>query len=100
MAFELSLTYVEGILFSTLLLALPFINLVYAFWSFVMCMLISYCFASSAIYRERRFDILLYVPFYVALRYLNAWIYIEQLLRQVVLRERTLSWFQPKRVNI
>jgi cellulose synthase/poly-beta-1,6-N-acetylglucosamine synthase-like glycosyltransferase len=100
MAFELTLMYTEGMLFSTLLLILPFVNLIYGVQSLLFCLLITYGFALYGSINDKRFDVLMFAPFYVLLRYLNAWIYLEQFFLQIIMRKRTLTWFQPKRVRL
>ena len=100
MALELTLMYVEGMLFSVLLLALPFINIVYGFRATFILLLMTYGFIVYGCFKEKRFGLLVYAPFYVALRYLNAWIYLEQFIHQIIWRRQTLTWFQPTRVRI
>ncbi len=100
-SFELALLYGEGMIFSFLFLAMPLINL---FW-FVSVFLVNYflvtfLFAIWAAYKERRPTILLVPLIYVVLMYINAYIYLEQFYREVILREKNLVWFKPERYDL
>jgi cellulose synthase/poly-beta-1,6-N-acetylglucosamine synthase-like glycosyltransferase len=99
-ALEMSLIYIEGILFSILMFAMPFIN-VY-FWAnfWVGATLANFVFAVYVARVENRKD-LLYVPFiFPIILHVNAWIFLEQGFKEVILGKTNLVWFQPERVNI
>jgi cellulose synthase/poly-beta-1,6-N-acetylglucosamine synthase-like glycosyltransferase len=99
-AFELSILYAEGLVFSVLLFLIPLVN-----WAFGMRLLVSYfitatIFASWAAWKEHRFDIALAPIPYLFLIFVNAYVYLEQFVKEVVFRRRNLVWFKPDRVHI
>lgn len=100
MGLTLSLSYSEGLIFSVLQLTLPFINLIYT-----LTFIVSYAFFLTilAIYasrREGRKDFFVALPGYIVLRYINAWIFIEQFIMEIILRKKNLKWYKPERVKI
>ncbi len=99
-ALEMSLIYTEGILFSTLLFLLPFINFYYAALFWLGNLSFNMLFALYAAYKENRFD-MLYVPLiYPLLIYINAYIFLEQGFKEVVQSKKNLVWFHPERVRM
>lgn len=99
-ALELSLMYFEGIAFSILLFILPFLSLRF-FAAFIASYFMLACaFAVFAAIKERRPGLLL-VPFpYLLLVIINSYVFLEQMVQEVIIRKKNLSWFQPKRVAI
>jgi cellulose synthase/poly-beta-1,6-N-acetylglucosamine synthase-like glycosyltransferase len=99
-ALELSLMYLEGIAFSTLLFILPFLSLRF-FGAFLASYFILACaFAGFAAYKERRIG-LLFVPLpYLLLVVINSYIFLEQMVKEVIIRQKNLSWFHPERVSM
>jgi len=96
-SFEISLIYGEGIIFSVLFLIIPFINLWVESWFLMGYFVITMSFASWAAWTEKRPAIIL-VPFvYIILLYINAYIYIEQFYKEIILRQKNLKWFKPER---
>ncbi|HRH31155.1 MAG TPA: glycosyltransferase family 2 protein [Candidatus Paceibacterota bacterium] len=99
-ALEMSLIYIEGILFSLFLFVLPLVNLRLAILFLLGNIAFNMIFAIAASMKEKRYDIL-YVPFiYPFMIYVNAFVFLEQGIREVVLNRKNLVWFHPKRVNI
>lgn len=97
-ALELSLMYLEGIAFSILLFLLPILSIKF-FGAFIASyLMIAMVFAIFASIQERRLDLLL-VPFpYLLLVYINSYVFIEQMIKEVFLKQKNLSWFHPERV--
>jgi cellulose synthase/poly-beta-1,6-N-acetylglucosamine synthase-like glycosyltransferase len=100
MAVELSLIYGEGLVFSFLFFLVPLINAVMTLkfmtgYFFLVFLLICYAYA-----KEKRKDFFLVMPAYIGLKYVNAWIFIEQFFKEVVLKRKNLTWFKPDRVKI
>jgi cellulose synthase/poly-beta-1,6-N-acetylglucosamine synthase-like glycosyltransferase len=96
-AFELSMIFIEGILFALTLLILPFVNLkVFALMAAVHLLTTTILGILAAI-RRRRLDLALYSPLYIVLAVINSYIFCEQFLKEVIMRERNLYWFTPKR---
>ena len=50
-------------------------------------------------FKERRWDFIFAIPAYLFLKYVNAWVYMEQFVREVILKKKKLIWFQPERVQ-
>jgi len=100
MALEISLIYVEGLFFSILLFVLPIINLWFSLELFLMYSVVLIGLGIFGSFKEKRADILIFLPAYVFLRYINAWIFLEQFLKEVILKQKNLVWFKPKRVEI
>lgn len=100
MAVELSFIYVEGLIFSLLLFILPLISLTFTFNVFILYFIITTLLAVFAIFKDRRFEYLIIFPAFIFLRYVNAYIYLEQFVREVILKKKNLVWFHPDRVKI
>ncbi|MEN9561208.1 MAG: hypothetical protein RIQ56_481 [Candidatus Parcubacteria bacterium] len=100
MALELSLMCFEGLVFSLLLLVLPLINPMFTLSMFSIYGAAILGLASYAAWLERRFDILLSAPWYILLRYVHAWIYLEQFFLEVILRRRKMTWLRALRVRV
>lgn len=99
-ALELSIMYAEGIVFSVLLFVLPFLSLAF-FKNFVLSYFaLATLFAIFAAIKEKR-PMLLIAPIpYTVLVVVNAYVFLEQMVKEVFLRRKNLSWFQPKRFVI
>jgi len=99
-SFEISLIYAEGVIFSILLFIVPLIN-----WWFGVIFLIGYfaitfLFAIWAAWKEKR-PALALVPFpYLIVFYVNAYVYLEQFVKEVLLKRKNMVWFKPDRVKI
>ena len=99
-ALEMSLIYIEGVIFSLVLFILPFISLNLAIKFNVIYILVSIVLATYASIRERRTD-LVWAPFVsVFLVYINSYIFLEQLVRELILRRHNLEWFKPERMQV
>ncbi|MDQ2933085.1 MAG: glycosyltransferase family 2 protein [bacterium] len=99
-AFELSLLYSEGIIFSLLLVLLPILNLYYGLLLLAGYFVVAFAFAIWAALVEKRF-MLVFVPIpYVILIFINSYIYIEQFILEIILERKNLVWFKPDRVAI
>lgn len=101
MALELSIMYTEGVVFSILLFLLPLLSLKFSLYFLVSYFVLAVAFALFASWKEKRV-VLLLVPFpYVILMYINAYIFLEQMFKEVILRKKNLTWFQPHRfINV
>jgi cellulose synthase/poly-beta-1,6-N-acetylglucosamine synthase-like glycosyltransferase len=99
-ALELTLMYLEGIIFSTLLFVIPFISPRF-FVAFIgSYLLIALVFAIVAAWRERRPELLLVPIPYLFLVFINSYVFLEQMVKEVVFRKKNLYWFKPERVNV
>lgn len=96
-AFELALTYTEGLTFSFLIVVLPFFDYRFLFIHLAFLAPFAFALAVYAAVRRRRADLLLaFIP-YVLLSYVNALVFLEQAIIEGVLRKRQLRWFHPER---
>jgi cellulose synthase/poly-beta-1,6-N-acetylglucosamine synthase-like glycosyltransferase len=99
-AFELSLIYTEGIVFSLLAFILPVVNLVLTLWLLLLYLAITSIFGIWAAFKEKR-PMLAFVAFpYAVLLYVNSYIYLEQFIKVVILNHKNLIWFEQDRVGI
>ncbi len=57
-------------------------------------------FASWATWREKRLSLLLAPIPYLALMFVNSYIYLEQFVKEVILKRKNLVWFKPDRIDI
>lgn len=99
-AFEVSLMYGENIAFSILLFLLPFLSLSYFLFFIFTYLVVGHVLALFAAWKEKRLELLLVPLPYLLLTYINAYIFLEQMVRVVFLRQNQLVWFHPKRVFI
>lgn len=99
-ALELSLIYSEGVVFSLLLFVIPLINLWVWFWTLAGYFIVALIFSVWAAWHERRLALLLVAFPYVFLVYVNAYIYLEQFFKEIVLQRKNLIWFKPERFSM
>jgi hypothetical protein len=100
MAFEITLMYLEGILFSVLLFTVPFLSLKFFLYFILSYFTVAIVFGILAAWSEKRRDLLL-IPFpYLLLVFINSYVFLEQMFRVVFLRDKKLYWFKPQRVHI
>jgi len=99
-AFELALSYSEGLIFSVLVFLIPILNPWIGLWLLFYYFLIELIFATWAAIKERRPKIIL-VPFpYLILIFINAYIYLEQFVIEIILKRKNLIWFKPERIDL
>jgi cellulose synthase/poly-beta-1,6-N-acetylglucosamine synthase-like glycosyltransferase len=96
-ALELSLIYLEGLTFPLLLLIALVLNFkVFLFFSLTYSIVIS-LFALYGAKRDKRWDLLLHVPVYFFVSFINYAIFIEQLVQEGILAKNNLTWMQSQR---
>jgi cellulose synthase/poly-beta-1,6-N-acetylglucosamine synthase-like glycosyltransferase len=100
MALELSLMYLEGLVFSVLLFVLPFISVVITLEALASYFFMAFIFSLFGAAKERRWDLLFILPQYIFLKYVNAYIYLETFVQEVLLRKKNLVWFKPERIKL
>jgi cellulose synthase/poly-beta-1,6-N-acetylglucosamine synthase-like glycosyltransferase len=99
-ALELSLIYTEGVVFSILLFLIPVLNIWFGIWLLTGYLVVAFIFGLWAAWKEKR-PALILAPFpYMILIYINAYIYLEQFVKEVILQRKDLFWFKPDRVTI
>ena len=98
--FELSIIYLEGLFFPLLTFLLLLFNF-YLFFSFLMAIFaLLIVFAGYGAIKEKRFDFILYIPFYIFIQYLDSFIFLEQFLRIVILKRGGVAWHKLTRREI
>jgi cellulose synthase/poly-beta-1,6-N-acetylglucosamine synthase-like glycosyltransferase len=97
---ELSLMYVEGLVFSVLLFLVPILNPHFALVMAIPSLFVMFLFSFFAAIKEKRVDIVLAPLPYMFLMYINSYVFIEQFIKEIILRRKNLIWFQPERVEI
>ncbi len=96
-ALELSILYFEGFVFATLLFILPLISFDFFRNFFLSYLALAISFAIFAAWKEHRAELLLVPIPYMILVVINAYIFLEQMLKEVILQRKNLSWFHPER---
>ncbi len=99
-ALELSLMYLEGIVFAFLLFTLPLISIRFFAGFIASYLLLASTFAVVAAIREKRPELLIVPIPYLLLVFINSYVFLEQMVKEVVLRRKNLYWFKPERVNV
>lgn len=100
MAFELSLLYSEGIIFSILLFLMLIINIWIAFWLLIGYLGIAMILGVWMAIKEKRWSLVIAPIPYMILIFINAYIYLEQFIKEVVFRKNNLIWFKPERLDL
>jgi cellulose synthase/poly-beta-1,6-N-acetylglucosamine synthase-like glycosyltransferase len=99
-SFQLSVSYIEGFIFSVALFIAPFFNI--RFYEYFIVPFLTFVLllgGLSAIMRKR-WDLFFYSPTYFVLVFINAYIFLEQFWFEIVQKRSNLVWFQPKRREI
>lgn len=99
MALELSLIYGEGLAYSVILFVLPILNLYLAFYVFLLYCSIILLLGLFASIKEKRPDLMLALPGYIFLKFVNSYVFLEQFIREIILGQKNLKWFKPGRVK-
>ena len=98
-ALVLSSTYIEGMLFNLTLFVTPFINfklflIIFSFYFFIGL--------AEGVYssiRKRRLDLLLVSPLMPFMVLINAYVLMEQFMKEIILRRPNMKWFHPERLS-
>jgi cellulose synthase/poly-beta-1,6-N-acetylglucosamine synthase-like glycosyltransferase len=96
-AFEVTLLYLEGFLASFVFILLPFISIHFYIQLIITHLAYSALLAMYGSLVRRRIDLLLFWPAHTIIATINAAIFLEQFVKEVVFRKRTLFWYQPER---
>ncbi|MFA5828830.1 MAG: glycosyltransferase family 2 protein [Candidatus Shapirobacteria bacterium] len=97
---ELSLIYIEGLVFSILIFIVPLINILLAIKFFFYLSIVVFIESIYASFVDRRSDLLLVVFVYPFMMYINSFVSLEQFIKEVVLKRRNLVWYHPARREI
>ncbi len=96
-ALELSLMYIEGMLFAILLLVMPVIKLVISAYLFLFYIIFNMICGTITAIKRKRWDLFFYSPLLIILNIINAYIFIEQFVKEFIFRKNNLIWFHPER---
>lgn len=96
-ALQLSLTYIEGLIFSAALFIFPIINIRFFQYFLVPYLAFLLLLGLYAAIVRRRIDLFFYSPTYLVLVFVNAWVFLEQFWKEIVLHKNNLNWFHPER---
>ncbi len=96
-ALELSLIYFEGLTFSLLMFVLPLMNYNYFKYFFSGYFLFMLLVGTYAAIRRRRIDLVFMAPLTIILSFINAWVFLEQFIKEIILRRPMNVWFKPER---
>lgn len=99
-AFELSFMYIEGLIFSALIFLIPLLSVYAAVIFLAFYFVIAPFFAYYCAAKEDRPDFLLYFPLYPFVTFINAYVFLEQFFKEVILRKKNLVWLKPKRITL
>lgn len=96
-ALELSLIYLEGLIFPLLLAVALIFNFKVFLLFGITYFTVTSLFALFGAKRDKRWDVLFILPLYFIISFINYAVFIEQFFREVILLENNLTWFQPSR---
>lgn len=96
-ALELSLMYIEGLIFAFLLFLFPVLNIVFFKYFIIPYFIFQLIVGIYSSIVRRRLDLLVYAPCYILLTYINAYVFLEQFFKEVITRKKNLVWFKPER---
>ncbi len=99
-ALQLSLTYIEGLIFSVALFILPVIDLRFFLFFIPPYLVFIFSLGAYAAVVRKRWDLFYYAPTYIVLIFVNSFIFLEQFWKEVILRRTNLVWFHPERREI
>lgn len=95
----LSLGYLEGFFFSLVLFILPFIDLTLFVHIISLYLVVNILVGLYAAMRKRRIGLLIASPFLVVYSFLNAYVFLERFVTEIILRRTNMVWFQPERIH-
>jgi cellulose synthase/poly-beta-1,6-N-acetylglucosamine synthase-like glycosyltransferase len=96
-ALQLSLGYIEGMVFALLFFVFPLINIILFTQLLVFYFCISIISGMYASVRRNRADLLLYSPLIPFMRALNTYVFLEQFILEIILSRPNMTWFSPER---
>lgn len=96
-ALELSLNYIEGLVFAILFFLMPLLNIKYFGYFIIFYLIIALISSIYAAIISKRIELIIYFPLYFVVMIINAYIFLQQFLVEFVLGKKNLVWFKPKR---
>ncbi len=96
-AWCLSVGYIEGLLFP-IMLTLAFFADVYLFaWAVIIYTAMNVLTGLYAAVRRKDFRLFLYSPLATPVKFLQAYIYLEQFVKEILWQKKEVVWFTPER---
>jgi cellulose synthase/poly-beta-1,6-N-acetylglucosamine synthase-like glycosyltransferase len=99
-ALLITMIYFESMLFSVIFITLPFVDTQLFFRAFWLYLLTAVMVGAFAAAKHRRLDLLLWSPLLIPLNFVNAYIFIEQFVEEVLLGRKTTEWYKPVRSEL
>lgn len=93
----LTLLYAEGLVFALMIFALPFLSLELFAYFILTYLPVTFAMAIYAAIREKRWELLLVPIPYMFVAAINSYIFLEQMVKEVFMRQKNLTWFKPER---
>jgi peptidoglycan-N-acetylglucosamine deacetylase len=94
---EVFFGYGEKSIFSVMIFVMPFININYFKTLVITVLLFSLVVSSIAGVKRKRWDLLIYSPLYIFIMYINAYVFMETFVKEIILKQNKLSWYKPER---
>jgi len=99
-AFELSLIYTDGLVFSFALFLLPMLNFIFLEYFLIPYIGFIILQGGYAALRRKRLDLLYYSPLYTVLIFINIWVFWEQFFKEIIQKKDNAVWFKPERISL
>ncbi len=96
-AMELSIVYIEGLIFYPLMFIIPIISIKAFFYLILYCAALGLFFGIYSAIKRKRLDLFFYSPLYIIVTYIHSYIFMEQFIKEVILKKRNLKWYHPER---
>ncbi len=98
--FEISMSYIEWLIFSLIIILLPIINIkLYINWLILFFTFTTLLGIYGAI-KRKRIDLFFYSFCLIFLSYINSYVFLTEFYKQIIKNNKSLVWFKPKRRNI
>lgn len=100
-ALELSLMYIEGMAYAVLLFFFFFMNPIMFFKTYYPVVVVfSLAFAIYGAIKTKRPELILYSFFYPLLTFINAYVFIQEFVREIILRKKQLVRLKADRIKL
>lgn len=93
----LTMLYAEGLVFALMIFLLPLLSLEFFAYFVLTYLPLAFVLAAYAAWREKRLDLLLVPIPYLFVAVINSYIFLEQMVKEVFIRQKNLTWFKPER---
>ena len=97
---ELSLMFIEGFMFSSLMFIVPIINITLFAYFMMLYLPVLFAFSLYGTVKRKRLDLLIYFPAYLILLFLDAYLFIRTFFDEIVFKNKNRKWTIPERRDI